>query len=352
MTLTLADIAVELGGEVHGDSTCRVDRIATLANATEGCISFLGNKKYRNQLATTGASAVLVHANELEECDKNPGLNAIVLDNPYLGYALLAQMMDTTPGQSAGVAASARVSEDAKVAATASIGENTVIEAGVVIEDNVVIGPGCFIGHNSTIGKNTRLWANISIYHGVTIGRDCLFQSGAVIGSDGFGYAPNGKEWVKIPQLGGVIIGDRVEIGANTSIDRGALDDTIIENGVIIDNQCQIAHNVVIGENTAMAGSSGIAGSTTIGANCQIAGMAGIAGHLTICDNVLITAMSLVIKDIKEPGGYSSGMSSIPNREWRKTNARMRQLDDMYQKIRKNEKAIKRLTPAQDSELK
>lgn len=348
-TITLADIADKLGGEVHGDSTSRVDRIATLANAGEGCISFLSNKKYRSQLGETKATAVLLHPNELEYCQQNSDVNAIVLDNPYLGYALLAQMMDTTPEQAFGIAQSAVVSQDASIAATASIGANAVIEAGVVIEDNVVIGPGCYIGRSSKIGRNTRLWANISIYHNVVIGSDCLFQAGVVIGSDGFGYAPKGKQWVKIPQLGGVTIGDRVEVGSNTCIDRGALDDTIIGNGVIIDNQCQIAHNVIIGENTAIAGSCAIAGSTTIGANCAIAGKVGIIGHLTICDNVLVTAMSLVTKDINEPGGYSSGMSSIPSRQWRKSNVRIRQLDDMYHKLRKHEKAIKYLSDMQNN---
>ncbi|MCJ8269968.1 MAG: UDP-3-O-(3-hydroxymyristoyl)glucosamine N-acyltransferase, partial [Psychrosphaera sp.] len=322
---------------------------ATLANAGEGCISFLSNKKYRSQLVDTKATAVLLHPNELEYCQQNSDINAIVLDNPYLGYALLAQMMDTTPRQAPGIASSAVISQDASVAVSASIGANAVIEAGVVIEDNVVIGPGCYIGLSSKVGRNTRLWANISIYHNVVIGRDCLFQAGVVIGSDGFGYAPKGKQWVKIPQLGGVTIGDRVEVGANTCIDRGALDDTIIKNGVIIDNQCQIAHNVIIGENSAMAGSCAVGGSTTIGANCAIGGKVGIIGHLNICDNVLITAMSLVTKDIQEPGGYSSGMSSIPSRQWRKSNARIRQLDDMYHKLRKHEKAIKYLSDMQNN---
>jgi UDP-3-O-[3-hydroxymyristoyl] glucosamine N-acyltransferase len=347
--VTLQEIADKLKGVVHGDSTCRVDRIATLANAGEGCISFLTNKKYRSHLVDTKATAVLLHPNELDYCQQNSDVNAIVLANPYLGYALLAQLMDTTPGQVSGIAPSAVVSQDASIAATASIGANAVIEAGVVIEDNVVIGPGCYIGQNSKIGQNTRLWANISIYHNVVIGSDCLFQAGAVIGSDGFGYAPKGKQWVKIPQLGGVTIGDRVEVGSNTSIDRGALDDTIIGNGVIIDNQCQIAHNVIIGDNTAIAGSCAIAGSTSIGANCAIAGKVGIVGHLTLCDNVMVTAMSLVTKDIKEPGGYSSGLSSVPTRQWRKSNARIRQLDDMYNKLRKHEKAIEYLSDMQNN---
>jgi UDP-3-O-[3-hydroxymyristoyl] glucosamine N-acyltransferase len=181
------------------------------------------------------------------------------------------------------------------------------------------------------------------VYHSVVIGANCLVQSNTVIGSDGFGYAPDGEQWIKIPQLGGVTIGDRVEIGANTCIDRGALDDTTISNGVIIDNQCHIAHNVFIGENTAMAAGSMIAGSTSVGANCTIAGKVGIAGHLNITDNVMLTAMTMVIKDITKSGAYSSGMASIPNNEWRKSNARMRQLDDMYKKISRHDKALSSL---------
>jgi UDP-3-O-[3-hydroxymyristoyl] glucosamine N-acyltransferase len=346
MTFSLADIAQQLGGQVHGDADCQVDRIATLANATEGCISFLTNKKYRNQLADTRASAVLIHPNELEFCQANSNVNAIVLANPYLGYANLAQIMDTTPKQRVGIATSAVVDATASVADSASIGDNAVISAHAVVEDNAVIGSGCFIGENSVIGAGTRLWANVCVYHNVTIGKSCLFQAGAVIGSDGFGYAPSGKQWVKIPQLGGVTIGNRVEIGANTCIDRGALDDTLISDGVIIDNQCHIAHNVFIGENTAMAGGAMVAGSTSIGANCAIAGKVGIAGHLTITDNVMLTAMTMVIKDINEPGAYSSGMASIPSSEWRKANARMRHLDGMYQKIRKHDKAINSLQSA------
>lgn len=350
MAFLLRDIADKLGAQLLGDGDFEVDCIATLANAKPGNISFLSNKKYRSQLADSQASAVLLHPAEVDNCQANSQMHILVLKNPYLGYAMLAKLMDTTPSATPGIAPTAVVDPTATVAATAAIGAHTVIGAGAVIEDNVIIGSGCFIGEHSVIGRNTRLWSNISIYHQVTVGTDCLFQSGVVIGSDGFGYAPNEGQWIKIPQLGGVTIGDRVEIGANTCIDRGALDDTTIGNGVIIDNQCHIAHNVIIGDNTAMAGGSMIAGSTSIGTDCTIAGKVGIAGHLTITDKVLITSMSQVIKDIPEPGAYSSGMGAMDNRQWRKVNARIRQLDDMHYKIRNNEKAINRLLSIQDKE--
>ncbi|MFT4925866.1 MAG: UDP-3-O-[3-hydroxymyristoyl] glucosamine N-acyltransferase [Phenylobacterium sp.] len=343
MAFSLANIALELGGEVHGDENCQVERIATLANATADCISFLTNPKYRDQLADCQAAAVLIHPNQLEYCQANCAAIAVVLDNPYLGYAMLAQLMDTTPTQSPGIAPSATVAHCADVAITASIGDNAVISKGAVIGENVTIGSGCFVGENSVIGESTRLWSNVSVYHDVSIGRDCLFQSGAVIGSDGFGYAPNRGQWVKIPQLGGVTIGDRVEIGANSCIDRGALDNTVIGDGVIIDNLCHIAHNVIIGNNTAMAGGAMVAGSTSIGSGCAIAGKVGIGGHLTVTDNVMLTANAIVLKDIKEAGSYSSGMTSMPSQDWRRVNARIKQLDLMHQKMRQQDKDISRL---------
>ena len=339
LTFSLKEIAGHLEGVVHGDDQCQIQRIATLANATEGCIGFLANKKYRQQLETTLASAVLIAPSELEYLQQHSQANAIVLDNPYLGYAKLAQLMDTTPTQT-GIAPSAVVDENAKVAASASIGANAVVSAGAVIGENAIIGANCFVGEDSHIGKGSRLWANVSVYHDVSIGEGCLVQSGTVIGSDGFGYAPDGQQWIKIPQLGGVRIGNRVEIGANTCVDRGALDDTIINDGVIIDNLCQIAHNVVIGENTAMAGASGIAGSSKVGKNCSFGGQSGAAGHLEITDNVLVTGKTLVTNNISEPGAYSAGIGSMPIRDWRRVNARIRQLDEMHKRLREAEKKL------------
>ena len=216
-----------------------------------------------------------------------------------------------------------------------SIGPHAVIESGVKLADNVQIGPG----KDAIVGANTKLWANVTLYHRVVLGQDCLIQSATVIGADGFGYANDKGRWVKIPQLGTVVLGDRVEVGASSTIDRGALDDTIISNGVIIDNQCQIAHNVVIGENTAIAGCTVVAGSTTIGRHCTVGGLVGINGHMEICDNVHITGMSMVTKSINKPGVYSSGMPATENREWRKNGVALRNLSTLNQRVKALEKS-------------
>ena len=270
-------------------------------------------------------------------------VNALVMDNPYMGYAILANLLDTTPNPVSGIHVSAIIADNVSLGDNVSIGANVVIESGVSLADNVSIGPGCFIGQNATIGKGTRLWSNISIYHDVILGEHCLIQANTVIGSDGFGYAPVNEQykWHKIPQLGRVIIGNRVEIGASTTIDRGALEDTIIKDGVILDNQIQIAHNVIIGENTAMAACSVIAGSTVIGKNCTIAGLVGINGHISIADNCVFTGMAMVTKNINHGGVYSSGMPAVPNKEWNKTNARVKRLDNLTNRVKALENALK-----------
>ena len=296
---TLSQIAELLGAELDGDGAWEISKIATLANAQSGHIAFLANKKYRSQLSDTQAGAVILSAADAEYYQGNK----LIVANPYVCYAKLAQLLDTTPrSASSGIHPSAVIHPDATVASTAAVAANAVIEAGAVIGDNVQIGANCFIGENTKIGNGTKLWANVSVYHDVEIGNDCLFQSSSVIGSDGFGYANDKGQWIKIPQLGRVIISDKVEIGAGTTVDRGAIDDTIIHSNVIIDNQCQIAHNVEIGSGTAIAGCTVIAGSTTIGKNCQIAGLVGINGHIDICDGVILTGMSMVTKAITEPG--------------------------------------------------
>lgn len=322
MTYTLAEIAKHIDAKlvisdakkVSEDSA--VNSLATLANAQLGQIAFLANKKYISQLGSTQASAVIVSQDMLAQCP----VNALVMGNPYKGYALLANLLDTTPKVAEGIHASAVIADDVQLGDNVSVGANSVIESGVNLADNVSIGAGCFIGKNASIGKDTNLWSNISIYHDVIIGEACLIQANTVIGSDGFGYAPVNEQykWHKIPQLGRVVIGNRVEIGASTTIDRGALEDTIIKDGVILDNQIQIAHNVIIGENTAMAACSVIAGSTEIGKNCTVAGLVGINGHINITDNCVFTGMAMVTKDVSTAGVYSSGMPAAPNKEWNK----------------------------------
>ncbi|MBV7300079.1 UDP-3-O-(3-hydroxymyristoyl)glucosamine N-acyltransferase [Enterovibrio paralichthyis] len=335
-SITLAELAEKLGAELHGDGNVVISAIAGMDKAGEGQITFLSSSKYRKHLAQCQASAVMVKEADLAYCNGN----ALVLRDPYLGYALTAQIMDTTPACATDIAPSAYVSPSAKLGAGVSIGHNAVIEDGVELGDNVQIGAGCFVGKNAKLGANTRLWANVSIYHNVQMGESCLVQSGTVIGSDGFGYANDRGRWVKIPQVGSVIIGDRVEIGACTTIDRGALDDTIIADGVIIDNQCQIAHNVSIGENTAVAGATVMAGSLKVGKHCIIGGASVFNGHMEITDGVTITGMAMVMRPITEPGMYSSGIPLQTNREWRKTAARVLKIEEMHKRLKAVEKQL------------
>ena len=330
---TLEQLAEKLGARIHGDGDCVIHAVATLQSAETGQISFLANSKYRSQLATTAASAVILSEDDLSACQTN----ALVMVSPYEGYARVAQLLDTTPRPANGIAPTAVIADDVELADDVHIGANTVIESGVSIGQGTVIGPNCFVGSGARLGDSCVIWANVTLYHRVILGAKCQIHSGAIIGADGFGYAPGSDGWVKIPQLGKVVLGDRVEIGANTTIDRGALDDTVLGNGVIIDNQCQIAHNVVIGDNTAIAGCTVLAGSTSVGKNCTIGGACGVNGHMEIVDDVHITGFTMVIKSITEPGVYSSGMPSMTNRDWRKTMVRFRQLDSMHQRIRELE---------------
>ncbi|MCF2950150.1 UDP-3-O-(3-hydroxymyristoyl)glucosamine N-acyltransferase [Paraglaciecola aquimarina] len=338
-SLSLASLALAIGAELHladGDSPdALVQSIASLAKASNGQISFLSNSKYRSQLLDTQAQAVILHPDELAHCSKT----ALVMANPYVGYAKAAQLLDNTPAASHEISPRAEIAKSASLGQGVKIGAFAVIESDVILGDNVQIGAGCFIGKGAKIGANTKLWANVSIYHDVIMGEDCLIQANTVIGSDGFGYANDQGQWIKIPQLGSVEIGNRVEIGASTTIDRGALDNTILADGVIIDNQCQIAHNVEIGENTAMAACSVVAGSTTIGKNCSIAGLVGINGHIAICDGVVMTGMSMMTKNITQAGVYSSGMPAEPYKQWRKNVIAMRNITSLNQRVKTLEKS-------------
>lgn len=336
MSYILADIANKIGATVIGNEQCEITSIATLTSASSGQIAFLANSKYSSQLSTTQASAVIVTQAQADLCQTN----TLVMDNPYMGYALVAQLLDTTPKPANSIHPSAVIADDVELGEGVTIGANAVIETGVSIADGVSIGAGTFIGIATQIGANSTLWSNVSVYHGVVIGEECLVHANTVIGADGFGYANNKGSWVKIPQLGTVIIGDNVEIGASTTIDRGALGNTVINNGVILDNQIQIAHNVEIGENTAIAGCSVIAGSTTIGRNCVIGGMVAVNGHLSIADGTVFTGMTMVTKGITQAGVYSSGIPCQPNREWHKSNARIRKLESFSKRLTQIEKHI------------
>ncbi len=266
--------------------------------------------------------------------------NALVLKDPYVGFARVAQLLDTTPQPATDIHPSAVIAADVQLGERVAIGANAVIESGVVLGDDVRIGPGCFVGKNTRLGARSRLWANVTLYHNVTMGTDCLVQSGTVIGADGFGYANERGEWIKIPQLGGVTIGNRVEIGACTTIDRGALEDTRIADNVIIDNQCQIAHNVEIGYGTAVAGSTVMAGSLKVGKYCIIGGASVFNGHMEICDQATVTGMAMVMRPITEPGVYSSGIPLQTNKEWRKTAARVMRIEEMHKRLSKLEKKL------------
>ena len=313
---SLQELAQYLNVNFKGNGQKTVTGIAPLTQANSEQLTFISNPKFRSLLKESQAGIIVVKEDDVEFCAEKS--NLMITADPYVAYAKLAQYMDNTPKAATNIHPSAVIADDVSLGNNVAIGANAVIEAGVVLGDDVIIGPGCFIGQNSTIGQNTQLWANVSIYHNVEIGHNCLIQSGAIIGSDGFGYANERGQWIKIPQTGGVIIGNRVEIGACTCIDRGALDPTVIEDNVIIDNLCQIAHNVHIGTGTAVAGGVIMAGSLKVGRYCLIGGASVLNGHMEICDQVQITGMSMVLKPITEPGVYSSGNPLQPNRKWRK----------------------------------
>jgi UDP-3-O-[3-hydroxymyristoyl] glucosamine N-acyltransferase len=323
-SVSLGELAVRFGLALQGDPNVTVHRVATLSQADAGSLSFLANSHYKRQLKSTLAGAVIVSPEDAADCK----VAALIDANPYLAYARIASFLYPEPPLESGVHPSAVVSADASVAPSANIGPLSVVEAGVVIGERVFVGPGSIVQRGARIGDDTQLITRVSVYPGVTIGQRCILHAGAVIGADGFGFAPNRGSWVKVPQVGSVRIGDDVEIGANTTIDRGAIDDTLVENGVKLDNQIQVGHNVVIGAHTAIAACSGISGSTTIGQRCMIGGMVGFAGHLSIADDVVVTGCSLVSASIKEAGTYSSGMPAVEARRWRRMVAHLRRLAD------------------------
>ena len=332
----LEEIAQALGAELRGDPDQQVTGLATLQAAGPGQISFLANPSYAKYLAQTNAAAVILSPSAATDVS----INALVLDNPYLGYARLSHWFDPEPVSAAGVHPSAIVDPTAQVADDAAIGPNVVIEAGADIGSRVVVGAGTVIGARARVGADTVIRPRVTLAHDVVLGQRCHILSGAVIGSDGFGFANEKGVWQRIAQLGRVVLGDDVEVGANTTIDRGALDDTVIGNGVKLDNLIQIAHNVQIGDHSAMAAMVGIAGSTRIGRHCVFGGASGVAGHLEIADQVHLTGMTLVTGDIREPGVYSSGTSADTNRQWRKNAVRFRQLDDLARRIKELEKKL------------
>jgi UDP-3-O-[3-hydroxymyristoyl] glucosamine N-acyltransferase len=338
---TLAELTQGLDVTIKGDPQCVIDGVTTIQQGEKNRVAFLMNSLYRKYLPTTEAAAVILLAEDADNCP----VNAVICRDPYYIYAKIAAYFDDKPKAESGIHPTVVLGKHCSIAPTVSIGPNCVIGDHVKIHDHVVIGAGSVIGEWSEIDTHTVLHANVTLYHKISVGKRCIIASGTVIGSDGFGMAKHKGVWTKVPQLGRVIIGDEVEIGTNCSIDRGAIEDTVISNGVKLDNLIQIGHNVRIGENTALAGCVGVSGSTTLGKNCLIGGSVGFAGHLTIADNVMVTGGTAVTKSIREPGVYSSGVGGlVTNLEWRKTSARIQRLDKLIERVKALETALADLT--------
>ncbi len=340
MAVTLAELARRFQGKARGNPDVTVERVAALETAGPRDIAYVSGRKYAALLSRTSAGVVI-----LTDADaQHYGGTALIVDDPHLCFARVATLLHPPRAFKRGVHSSAVVEPTARVAGTAWVGPHVVIGSNAVIGEEACIAAGCVVGDDVSIGARTRLMARVTIEDRCVIGEDCLLHSGTVVGSDGFGYARDGERWQKVPQLGGVVVGNDVEIGANTTIDRGAMNDTVVGNGVKLDNLIQIAHNVRIGDNTAIAACVGIAGSTVIGKRCTIGGQAGIAGHLEIADDVHITACSLVTNSISQAGVYSASIKAEPVEKWRRNAARLRQLDEIARRLSRLEDKLKQLS--------
>jgi UDP-3-O-[3-hydroxymyristoyl] glucosamine N-acyltransferase len=335
----LADLTARFGGRVLGDAETRIVQIASLNNARSGHIVFFSNSRLRTQLEATRASAVILGEADAEAT----ALPRIVCDNSYAYFAKVSALLNPPPQARPGIHPSAAIGEGARVDSTAHIGAHVTVGAGAVVGAGCVIMEGCSIGANTVIGSNARLYPRVVVYHDCVIGNNLIAHSGAVIGSDGFGMAMENGRWLKIPQIGRVVIGDDVEIGANTTIDRGALDDTVIEDDVKLDNLVQVAHNVRIGAHTAIAGCAGISGSVSIGKYCRIGGGVGIAGHLQINDNVEIAGFTLIAKSIREPGVYAGGYPFSKHSDWLRNAAHLRHLDELADRVKQLKQEIEEM---------
>ena len=330
---TLAHLAELLDAKLIGDGQCEITGLATLQNAEPGQLSFLSNPSYVGQLKNSKASAILIEKKYLDSCSGNKLVTAI----PYVSFAKATALFNNSPIPPAGVHESASVDASAVLGKNVSISANAVIAANASLGDDVVIGAGCYVGENVILGKACKLHSNVTLYHGVVLGKNVKIHSGSVVGADGFGFAFDGSKSIKIYQLGGVKIGDDVEIGAGSTIDRGALEDTEIGNGVKIDNQVQIGHNCKIGEHTIICGCAGIAGSVTIGKYCIMGGGSGVVGHISIADRVQVSAMSLLSQSISEPGIYSTGTIQAKTSQWKRNAIRFQQLDSIAKRLKEIE---------------
>ncbi len=334
MSISLGELATRFGCDLDGDPDATVDRVSTLSNAGPTALSFFSNARLKDQLSSTRAAVVVLRPDDAADCPTAKLLH----DDPYAAYARIAAAIHPPPDLTAGIHASAVVDPTATVSATAQIDPNAVIGERSVIGERVYVGPGCVVGPDCTVGDDCRLVANVTFAKRVSVGQRGIFHPAVVVGSDGFGNAMSPEGWIKVPQLGGVRIGDDVEVGAGTTIDCGAIDDTVIDDGVRIDNQCMIAHNVHIGAHTALAAKVGIAGSAVIGKRCMFAGKAGTVGHISVADDVTILGRGTVSKDITEPGVYGAGFTVEKARDWNRQAARFRRLGSLFDRVKRLEK--------------
>jgi UDP-3-O-[3-hydroxymyristoyl] glucosamine N-acyltransferase len=339
MAATLTELVARFGGELVGDGARQVQQVAPLDRATPDEIGFVSQSKYFPQLDTTRAGAVILPIDARDATD----LPRILTPNPYLYFARVSALLNPPPRPPAGIHPAATVAPDVLLAADACIAAGAVIGAGARIGARTVIGPNCVVGEGAVIGADCLLHASVTVYHRCEIGDRAILHSGCIIGADGFGFAPNEGAWEKIPQIGRVLIGDDVEVGANTTIDRGALEDTIIENGVKLDNQIQVAHNVVIGAHTAIAACTGIAGSAKIGRHCTIGGAAMIFGHIEIADGTRISTNTLITKSLPKAGTYTSALPFSEHEVWQRNAVHMRNLDKLVNRVKDLEKKLKEL---------
>ena len=321
-TITSGDLIKQLGGELIGDSNILINSVASLESANKNSVSFFNNSKYLDLLKNTKAALVILNK---ESCALHSGA-CIVVDNPYLYFAKISRFLNPIKILKKEIHKSAIIHPTCKLGKDIYIGPNVIIEENVSIADGVTVHAGVIIESDNVIGGHSTIHPNVVIKTNTIIGKNCTLYAGAVIGSDGFGYAKDNDKWLSIPQIGKVVLGDNVDIGSNSTIDRGALDDTIISSGVKIDNLVQIGHNCIIGENTIIAGCVGIAGSAKIGKNCAIGGAAMILGHLSITDNVTISPGSMITRSIKNPGTYTALMPFQDHEAWLKTAAKIRRL--------------------------
>ena len=333
MPISLGELATRFGCELIGDPDIEVSGVASMQNANSDSLTFLSNPAFKEQLPSTKAAAVILRP---EDAADSP-VAALLHADPYTCYARMAAVVCPAPVYAPGVHSSAVVDPTATVADSAYLAPNVVIGERSVIGENVYVGPGTVIGPDCTVGDDCRFIANVTLVRATRIGQRGIFHPGVVLGSDGFGNAMTPEGWIKVPQVGGLVVGDDVEIGSNTAVDCGAIGDTVIEDGVRIDNMCHIAHNVHIGAHTAIAGMVGIAGSTTIGKRCMFGGMGGAVGHITICDDVVLWGKAVATKDITEPGLYSAMFPAEPAKEWSKKVARFRRIDSLIDRVKKLE---------------